>query len=195
MRENVGHTHASLFHSAVVGASFLPQHPLRDIRQLRCPQFASLTLHGLHVPSMAATRQPRPCGGMALHREVLITPHQWRQARRARDLARLRCSSGKGRRDGLACRGATRCCLGPLKRWHFRLGGTPDPQFQQVSQDAVLQACNMPAAAFSSRASASRRPLLLDLPPELRLRILEYTGLITPRKEVTWSTLDSTEDT
>ena len=72
-----------------------------------------------------------------------------------------------------------------LKDCHIRLCNTPNSSLQQVAQEGVLQArpeasplCIGPAKTSSSS--------LTTLPAELRLRILEYTDLITPWGEVTW---------
>lgn len=65
----------------------------------------------------------------------------------------------------------------PLKDCHIRLAGLPNRPLQQVAEEAILP---------TRPNSPSRSPLLTNLPPELRLRILEYTDLITPWKEVTW---------
>jgi len=80
--------------------------------------------------------------------------------------------------------------LPPLKDCHVRLCGTREPVLQQLAQAAVLQ-----ARAFTSSSEPAvvaspgslRRPRLVNLPRELRLRILEYTDLVTPWKEVIWS--------
>jgi len=78
-----------------------------------------------------------------------------------------------------------------LKKCQIRLAETPDRQFQQLAQDAVSHACGLP-----TRPQPSKRPsniagaTLASLPRELRVRILEYTDLITPRRQVTWSRQD-----
>ncbi|KAH6632779.1 hypothetical protein F5144DRAFT_575202 [Chaetomium tenue] len=76
--------------------------------------------------------------------------------------------------------------LPPLRDCHIRLSKTPNPQLQQVAQDGVLRACGI--------ALPSSKPSLLStlttLPRELRLRILEYTDLIVPSRQVTWSRQD-----
>ncbi|KAL2018671.1 hypothetical protein VTK56DRAFT_506 [Thermocarpiscus australiensis] len=75
--------------------------------------------------------------------------------------------------------------LPPLKDCHVRLGKTPEHQLRQIAQDAALQARRLDAP-YSNPASTSSATLI-DLPREVRLRILQYTDLITPWKEVTWS--------
>ncbi|KAH6850560.1 hypothetical protein B0I37DRAFT_371893 [Chaetomium sp. MPI-CAGE-AT-0009] len=74
----------------------------------------------------------------------------------------------------------------PLKDCHIRLCKTPNPQLQQVAKDSVLQACGIAAPSLKP----SMLPTLTTLPRELRLRILEYTDLIVPSREVTWSRQD-----
>jgi hypothetical protein len=76
--------------------------------------------------------------------------------------------------------------LPPLKNCHIRLCKNPNAQLQQVAQDSVMQACGI--AAPSSKPSTLST--LVTLPRELRLRILEYTDLIVPSREVTWSRQD-----
>ncbi|KAK3938458.1 hypothetical protein QBC46DRAFT_390167 [Diplogelasinospora grovesii] len=93
--------------------------------------------------------------------------------------------------------------LSPLKNCHVRLCGKPNAQLQQVAEDAVLQARNISPSILSPLATALRlssgssssspspsslhRRHLLNLPRELRFCILNYTDLVAPRKEVTWS--------
>ncbi|KAK3900208.1 hypothetical protein C8A05DRAFT_17459 [Staphylotrichum tortipilum] len=86
--------------------------------------------------------------------------------------------------------------LPPLKDCHLRLCGTRDPGLQQLAQEAVLRARGItppepPGLPSRAATPSSHAPLphLLMLPPELRLRILEYTDLVTPWKEVYWSRL------
>ncbi|KAK3299848.1 uncharacterized protein B0H64DRAFT_379283 [Chaetomium fimeti] len=64
-----------------------------------------------------------------------------------------------------------------LKDCHVRLCSAPNRPLQRLAEEAVL-----PARPGSPPLS----PLLTNLPAELRLRILEYTDLVTPWKEVTW---------
>jgi hypothetical protein len=75
--------------------------------------------------------------------------------------------------------------LPQLKDCSIRLGKTPDSRLQQVAHDFVLQACGIAAPPYYSKPSALTT--LTSLPRELRLRILEYTDLIVPSGEVTWS--------
>ncbi|KAK4102443.1 hypothetical protein N658DRAFT_566031 [Parathielavia hyrcaniae] len=76
-----------------------------------------------------------------------------------------------------------------LKDCHIRQCETRQPQLQQLAQEAVLHArgsINLKPQEFSSSSLASRQRLL-TLPPEIRLRVLQYTDLITPCKEVMWN--------
>ncbi|KAG8165467.1 hypothetical protein KVR01_004019 [Diaporthe batatas] len=82
--------------------------------------------------------------------------------------------------------------LAPLKDCHIRLCREHSTQIQEIADDAVLKARGISAATQSRTAlkapGASGSPSrLLALPRELRLRILEYTDLITPWREVTWN--------
>ncbi|KAK3293678.1 uncharacterized protein B0H64DRAFT_405252 [Chaetomium fimeti] len=72
-----------------------------------------------------------------------------------------------------------------LKACHIRLCKIPDPGLQRASQDAVSEVLRIAPAPYA-RPSTSQTSLV-TLPPELRLRILEYTDLIVPTREVTWS--------
>ncbi|KAK4154074.1 hypothetical protein C8A00DRAFT_43123 [Chaetomidium leptoderma] len=73
-----------------------------------------------------------------------------------------------------------------LRECHIRLAKTADSQLQEVARDTVLQACGI--ATVPSKPSNT--VTLTTLPRELRIRILEYTDLVTPAKEVTWSRHD-----
>ncbi|KAK0670251.1 hypothetical protein QBC41DRAFT_318422 [Cercophora samala] len=67
---------------------------------------------------------------------------------------------------------------------HVRLSWRPDAKLQQLAREAIEQVRRI-AAPKSSAPSASSSPLL-RLPRELRLRILAYTNLVTPIREVSW---------
>ncbi len=88
---------------------------------------------------------------------------------------------------------ATRRALAPvalfprLKDCHVRLCKPPRYRIQQMAQEAVLQACGRASPARLSLANPGGSSALTKLPPELRILILEYTDLVTPWKEVTWS--------
>jgi len=74
-----------------------------------------------------------------------------------------------------------------LRKCHILLCHTPDHPLQRLAKTAVLQACRAtPPSLGPTKASST----LANLPTELRLQILEYTDLITPWKEVTWSRQD-----
>ncbi|KAH6853245.1 hypothetical protein B0I37DRAFT_358830 [Chaetomium sp. MPI-CAGE-AT-0009] len=74
-----------------------------------------------------------------------------------------------------------------LKDCHVRLSEKPNHALQQIAQGAVLQACGRASPALLGPANLKIPSALTNLPPELRVRILEYTDLITPWKQVTWS--------
>lgn len=92
--------------------------------------------------------------------------------------------------------------LPQLKDCHLRLCRTSIPEFNDVARHTALQlrGLSWPKEMPSSQPyheSLQPRPReaytgsrLLELPRELRFRILEYTDLITPWKEVTWSRQD-----
>jgi hypothetical protein len=74
-----------------------------------------------------------------------------------------------------------------LRDCHVRLCDVPDPRLQQLAQDAVLQVRRVATPPYHKPPTA--QAAFVTLPRELRLRILEYTDLITPWKEVSWSRL------
>ncbi|KAL2024325.1 hypothetical protein VTK56DRAFT_8807 [Thermocarpiscus australiensis] len=74
-----------------------------------------------------------------------------------------------------------------LKDCHVRLCKTWDRPLQRLAQKAVLQARGNASPLYLEAAENKIPSALIDLPPEVRLCILEYTDLITPWKEVTWS--------
>jgi hypothetical protein len=71
-----------------------------------------------------------------------------------------------------------------LKNCHLRLSGACERPLRALAQDAVDDVCGR---RMRPARPADRGPSLMDLPRELRLRILEYTDLITPYCEVLWS--------
>jgi hypothetical protein len=75
-----------------------------------------------------------------------------------------------------------------FKDCHLRLSRTPDAQLRKLAKHVVHQNRGLLGSepAFSSRLSPVS-PQIATLPRELRLRILEYTDLITPLKEVLWT--------
>lgn len=86
-----------------------------------------------------------------------------------------------------------------LKDCHLRLSGKSTPELNGIARHAALQlrglcwpremAASQPDQESSKQSchGAYTGSRLLDLPRELRFRILEHTDLITPWKEVTWS--------
>ena len=75
-----------------------------------------------------------------------------------------------------------------LKECRIRLAKTPDTRFYQLAQDAALHACGLPTSThFSKPPRSPAATTLASLPRELRIRILEYTDLVTPRRQVMWS--------
>lgn len=92
--------------------------------------------------------------------------------------------------------------LPALRDCHVRLSRKFTPQFYKIAEDTVLYARHIskpPLASLPGATTSVQQPEkaprsevqveshLLALPRELRFRILEYTDLITPWKEVTWS--------
>ncbi|KAH6623809.1 hypothetical protein F5144DRAFT_372159 [Chaetomium tenue] len=75
--------------------------------------------------------------------------------------------------------------LPELKDCHVRLCSSPNTQLRQLAQNAALQASRKLAPPPASHSTS-----LLNLPRELRIRILEYTDLVTPWKEVMWNRLE-----
>jgi hypothetical protein len=92
-----------------------------------------------------------------------------------------------------------------LRNCHLRLSRVPTTTLNDLARSIVLRVCGIsdaqvptPPQLDHEQGSTSSRPLgqgsetttasrLLALPQELRFRILEFTDLITPWKEVTWS--------
>lgn len=70
-----------------------------------------------------------------------------------------------------------------LRNCHLRLSGTCEPPLQELAQHAVDEVCQ----TYTRKRRSTNGPGLMDLPCELRLRILEYTDLVTPYREVLWS--------
>jgi len=73
-----------------------------------------------------------------------------------------------------------------LRECHIRLAKVTDGRLQQLAQDTVFQTCGIPALPWKP----SNTTTLASLPREVRIRILEYTDLVTPRKQVIWSRQD-----
>ena len=85
--------------------------------------------------------------------------------------------------------------LPPLKDCHIRLCDKRDPALLQLAHEAVLHARGIApreppgtcSRTVGPSATAPAPPRLLMLPPELRLRVLEYTDLVTPWNEISWT--------
>lgn len=80
-----------------------------------------------------------------------------------------------------------------LKSCSIRLSSEPDLRLQQLADETVLRALHTipPSSSWTpallEQAPSASPSRLLSLPQELRLRILEYTDLVTPWNEVRWS--------
>lgn len=80
-----------------------------------------------------------------------------------------------------------------LKDCSVRLCQEPDHQLQHLAHETVLRARHIipPLSPWTpsllEQPSSISPPGLLRLPAELRLRILQYTDLVTPWTEVRWS--------
>lgn len=72
--------------------------------------------------------------------------------------------------------------LPPLISCHICLSHRSDPKLLQLARNAALQAIGRESPSLPSLPFR-----YLDLPSELRLKILEYTDLITPLNEVEWN--------
>lgn len=81
--------------------------------------------------------------------------------------------------------------LSPLKGCHVRLGRTPHQELNQIAREAVLRVLGIVGCAEPTLApnitAVDAASKFLRLPREIRFRILEYTDLITPCREVRWS--------
>ncbi|KAH6651350.1 hypothetical protein F5144DRAFT_544277 [Chaetomium tenue] len=77
----------------------------------------------------------------------------------------------------------------PLKNCHIRLSKTPNPMLRNLARDAVLRCRGLQPSLSLPPLPRPVSPVsgLAGLPRELRLRILEYTDLVTPLKEVLWT--------
>ena len=76
---------------------------------------------------------------------------------------------------------------GHLRECNIRLAKSVDRRLQQLAEDTAAYACGIPLPTLSRNPTAAT---LARLPRELRTRILEYTDLIAPRREVRWSRRD-----
>lgn len=71
-----------------------------------------------------------------------------------------------------------------LKSCDIRLSKEPDARLSRMAHDTSLQLCGIRRPYLTPPVG---KTTFVTLPRELRLRILEYTNLITPSKEVWWS--------
>ncbi|KAH6626533.1 hypothetical protein B0J18DRAFT_449287 [Chaetomium sp. MPI-SDFR-AT-0129] len=71
-----------------------------------------------------------------------------------------------------------------LKSCDIRLSKEPDARLSRMAHDTSVQLCGIRRPYLTPTVG---RTTFVTLPRELRLRILEYTNLITPSKEVWWS--------
>ncbi|KAK4205478.1 hypothetical protein QBC40DRAFT_320306 [Triangularia verruculosa] len=69
-----------------------------------------------------------------------------------------------------------------LKSCHVRISKRPNLQLRRLADDAVQKSIGIAAPMTSSGVTSH----FLNLPRELRLRILGFTDLVTPIKEVSW---------
>ncbi|KAK8108903.1 hypothetical protein PG984_014704 [Apiospora sp. TS-2023a] len=70
---------------------------------------------------------------------------------------------------------------GSVRRCHIRLGQVWSRRLCSLARDVALRAQGL------HREDENNRPFrFMDLPPEIRLQILEYTDLVTPLKQVEW---------
>jgi hypothetical protein len=77
-----------------------------------------------------------------------------------------------------------------LSECRIRLAKTPDWPLEQLARDAAVYACGLPTPipdASPKPLGAAATATLTSLSRELRIHILEYTNLVTPRRQVVWS--------
>ncbi|KAK4118426.1 hypothetical protein N657DRAFT_667179 [Parathielavia appendiculata] len=78
-----------------------------------------------------------------------------------------------------------------LRECHIRLAKHKHRQLEQLARDAISHACGIPTQPLQLPPTPKATDItLLTLPRELRLRILEHTDLVTPRRQVLWSRQD-----
>ncbi|KAL1840875.1 hypothetical protein VTJ49DRAFT_7667 [Mycothermus thermophilus] len=73
-----------------------------------------------------------------------------------------------------------------LRELHLRLSRTAGTRLQCLAQEVVTHASGLPTPSLTPPTSPNATTLT-TLPRELRLRILEYTDLVTPNRQVIWS--------
>ncbi|KAK3897028.1 hypothetical protein C8A05DRAFT_39422 [Staphylotrichum tortipilum] len=74
-----------------------------------------------------------------------------------------------------------------LSECRIRLAKTRDWPLQRLAQDAAVHACGLPAPVPDTPSQPPGAATLASLSRELRIRILEYTDLVAPRRQVAWS--------
>ena len=135
--------------------------------------FAAVQRLLAHWRLAAACLSPIPAGRLELALVCDSDPHH----ERAREVASLVTAPLR--------------LLPRLKDCRIRLSKTPDAALQQIAWHGVLQAHRVALPPYySPKPSARTQATLLGLPRELRLRIFEYTDLVTPGRQVTWSRQD-----
>ncbi|KAL2152301.1 hypothetical protein VTH82DRAFT_5485 [Thermothelomyces myriococcoides] len=77
---------------------------------------------------------------------------------------------------------------GHLRECNIRLSMVPDSRLRKIAKDAACHACGL--LPDPPPPPPDGRPTLTALPRELRLRILEYTDLVTPSRQVMWGRKD-----
>lgn len=86
--------------------------------------------------------------------------------------------------------------LAPLRGCHIRLCRRRNSELEQIARDTVSRACGIwvqdgPTSTLKNATLDSAGSMLMSLPRELRLHILEYTDLITPwGGEIDWRQSD-----
>ncbi|KAK4231556.1 hypothetical protein QBC38DRAFT_466053 [Podospora fimiseda] len=84
---------------------------------------------------------------------------------------------------------AVRLALSPfslfptLKECHLRLSEQPVPHLQELAEKAVSRALGSPPLPIPATTTTP----FMTLPREIRLRILSYTDLVTPLKEISYT--------
>ena len=81
--------------------------------------------------------------------------------------------------------------LSPIKGCNIRLGRTPHPELKEIARETVLRALGIAdreeLALTPNTMAVKADSKFMSLPREIRFRILEYTDLITPWREVRWT--------
>ncbi|EAQ91883.1 predicted protein [Chaetomium globosum CBS 148.51] len=79
-----------------------------------------------------------------------------------------------------------------LSKCQIRLAKVPYWPLEKLARDAAVHACGLPTPVphTSEPLNTTATATLASLPRELRIRILEYTDLVAPRRQVIWSRQD-----